>query len=219
MIKQVLFAAAALGALVSIPASAATLVSQQGSAATFAAPAGALTFNFNAPTSAFTLTNAAIVTGTTPLSCVTGCSAQPAFSDGSGYLAIYGGGVASYQGSAAFESVSFFLGSIDTFNSVRIFSTTGALIAAYTGADFTLPFEPNGDRSFPYFNRRVTYSVGSGEAKIGGISFSSGLNSAEVDNVVFAVPEPSTWLTMLAGFGMIGLAMRARRRRTNVVFA
>ncbi len=32
------------------------------------------------------------------------------------------------------------------------------------------------------------------------------------------VPEPATWMTMLLGFGIIGAAMRYRRRVTNVAY-
>lgn len=34
-----------------------------------------------------------------------------------------------------------------------------------------------------------------------------------------AVPEPATWAMMIAGFGFVGGAMRAQRRRTSVSFA
>ena len=34
-----------------------------------------------------------------------------------------------------------------------------------------------------------------------------------------AVPEPATWGLMLAGFGMIGVGLRSRRRSTAVTFA
>ena len=34
-----------------------------------------------------------------------------------------------------------------------------------------------------------------------------------------AVPEPATWMMMLAGFGMVGAATRYRRRKTAVTFA
>lgn len=38
-------------------------------------------------------------------------------------------------------------------------------------------------------------------------------------NAVSAVPEPSTWATMILGFGFVGGALRYRRRRTSVSFA
>ncbi|MBD8545669.1 PEPxxWA-CTERM sorting domain-containing protein [Sphingomonas sp. CFBP 8760] len=68
-------------------------------------------------------------------------------------------------------------------------------------------------------NRRVTYTTDGNDGLIGAIRFSTGANSLEVDNLVFAVPEPATWLMMLAGFGMVAMSMRARRRRTRIVFA
>jgi hypothetical protein len=43
-------------------------------------------------------------------------------------------------------------------------------------------------------------------------------NAFEFDNVKLgAVPEPAAWMTMLAGFGIIGAAMR--RRRPTVALA
>jgi hypothetical protein len=46
-----------------------------------------------------------------------------------------------------------------------------------------------------------------------------------IDNIVFetgiipgSVPEPATWLMMIAGFGLVGLAMR-RRARMRVTYA
>ena len=49
----------------------------------------------------------------------------------------------------------------------------------------------------------------------------------EVDDLVFtgdrfvphltgSVPEPSTWAMMLLGFGFVGGAMRAKRRKQNI---
>jgi hypothetical protein len=112
--------------------------------------------------------------------------------------------------------VSFFLGSIDTYNTVNILSTTGSVIASFTGLQLTPT--PNGDQDLPRTNRRFTFFRSQSDGQIGGISFASGANSLEIDNLVFTVPEPATWTMMIAGFGMIGFAMRARRRRTTVVY-
>ncbi|MDB5453794.1 MAG: hypothetical protein JWO33_2372, partial [Caulobacteraceae bacterium] len=49
-----------------------------------------------------------------------------------------------------------------------------------------------------------------------------GVTSEYFDNVsldVAAVPEPATWAMMIAGFGMIGGAMRHRRRTPAATFA
>lgn len=40
-----------------------------------------------------------------------------------------------------------------------------------------------------------------------------GANVAPAPVAVSAVPEPATWATMIAGFGLLGLALRGRRVR------
>jgi probable HAF family extracellular repeat protein len=37
--------------------------------------------------------------------------------------------------------------------------------------------------------------------------------------IAAAVPEPATWGLMLVGFGLVGGAMRTRRRSTTVTYA
>jgi len=202
-------AAVALGC----PLSAATIITQTGSTASFAAPAGGTTINFDdALPGAFTLTtdNAAIVQGTTLN------YAEPAASDGSRYLAVMANGTASLQSTTAFDSVSFYLGSIDTYNTVDLLSTTGALIQSFSGSAFG--GTADGDQDWPLNNRRVTITRGGGDAAIGGIRFGSTGNSTEVDNVVFAVPEPATWGMMILGFAMVAGAARYRRRSNNAVY-
>ncbi|MBJ6122466.1 PEP-CTERM sorting domain-containing protein [Sphingomonas sp. BT553] len=187
-----------------------------GSAAAFAPPAGTLV-NFNSGTvsAPFTYTTtgtAGIVSGDS-----TNNYAEPAFSDGTRYLAVQGGGTATLQSALSFESVSFFLGSIDTFNTVSLLNAAGNVIQSFTGSDFIVP--ANGNQDLPSTNRRVTLVVTPSEQRIAGVRFSSGVNALEVDNVVFAVPEPTTWALMLLGFGMVGAATRYRRRKIAVAFA
>ncbi|MBJ6122797.1 PEPxxWA-CTERM sorting domain-containing protein [Sphingomonas mollis] len=207
-------AVAGLFTAIASPASAATFVTQLGSAASFAAPAGtAITFDGALPTGfSLTPTNSSIVSGD-----LANQYAQPAFSDGSRYLAVLNGGSAVLQSTTGFDSVSFFLGSIDSFNSVQLLSTTGQVIGTFAGSLFTA--NANGNQDIPQTNRRVTFTRSAGDAMIGGINFISGGNSLEVDNVVFAVPEPSTWALMFLGFGMVGTAMRYRRRSKSVTYA
>jgi len=213
MIKfQFLVASAAI--LVACPVSAATIITQTGSSASFAAPSGSTTINFDdALPAGFTLVNndASIVQGTTAN------YAEPAASDGSRYLAVLANGTSTLQSATAFESVSFYLGSIDAYNTVDLLSTTGAVIQSFTGTAFG--GTTDGDQEWPLNNRRITITRSAGDAAIGGIRFSSSANSAEVDNVVFAVPEPTTWGMMLIGFGMIGAITRYRRRSAKVTYA
>jgi hypothetical protein len=212
-----LFAAAALATcVVAGSANAANFVTLPGSAASFAPPSGDAVNTFNGVTplaAGFTLTNslASIITGSSPT------SAQPAFSDGSAYLSVGAGGLSTLSGTGAYNTVSIFLGSIDSYNTISLLDTVGNVIASWPGWAFTTP--ANGDQVIPNTNRRITFSRGPGDAMIGGIRFASQYNSLEVDNVVFAVPEASTWVMMLLGFGLAGMAIRSRRRRTRVVFA
>ena len=57
---------------------------------------------------------------------------------------------------------------------------------------------------------------------LGGLRFHSNGFAFEIDNVamsVSAVPEPHTWLTMIAGFGMVGFILRRNRRSAVTAIA
>jgi hypothetical protein len=214
MVKNFLVATSLLAAAaVATPASAVTFVTALGSTATFAAPAGTvIDFNGALP-SGFTLTGSSyqLATGNTPF-----ISATPGFSDGSRYLSVQAGGLATLQSTAGYLSVSVFVGSIDSFNTVQVLNTLGTVIGTFTGADFTAT--ANGDQSLPSTNRRVTFFANAAES-IGGLRFLTSGNSFEVDNVVFAVPEPATWLLMIVGFALVGQSMRVRRGNVRVVYS
>jgi hypothetical protein len=216
MIKKFAVAAAVLTAVAS-PAYAVSFTTQLGSTATFAAPAGGTVVDFNNGTTVptgFTLTGSGYIVSNAD-SASTG--ARPAFSDGSAYLSVLGGGAATLRSAAmGYQSISLFLGSIDAFNTIRVLSTTGAVLATYTGSQFVVP--ANGNQDVPRTNRRITFLAGAGES-LGGLTLSSGTNSLETDNIVFSVPEPSTWALMLVGFGMVGGAARYRRRKSAASFA
>lgn len=214
--KTLLAAAALVASCLAGSASAADFVSVPGSPAQFAAPPGDATITFNGGSLApgFTLTGAL----GTIMSGSTGTSAEPAFSDGSDYLSVAAGGaVALSNALGAYNSVSIFLGSIDAFNGIDLLDSLGNVIASYEGWALTTPAD--GDQVIPNTNRRITFFRSEGDAMISGIKFRSGFDALEVDNVVFAVPEASTWAMMLLGFGLAGMAIRSRRRRTQVVFA
>jgi hypothetical protein len=207
--------AAVLAVATAGPAYAATVVTTPGSVASFA-PTPGLVINFNGATPApFTLTNSG--TAGVVSSSLSGQYAQPLFSDGSQYLAVRAGGSSSLTSNVGYDSVSFFLGSIDAYNTVALLDTVGNVIATFTGSNFIIPAD--GDQTDPSTNRRVTITRSGTDAKIGGIRFTSSQNALEVDNVVFAVPEPTTWAMMFVGFGMMGASMRYRRRSTKFVTA
>ena len=218
MNKTLLLAAATFATAVASPASAARIISSTpGSTAAYAAPAGdAITFDGTLPTAfAYSFLGAGVVSGDS-----LNRYAAPAFGPaGTAYLAVLNGGSASMVSATAkaYETVSFFLGSIDAYNVVEVLSTTGSVISRFSGTDFVA--DANGNQDIPSTNRRITIGRDVNDAAIGGIRFLSNGNSLEVDNVVFAVPEPSTWAMMFLGFGMIGTAARYRRRNRNVSYA
>ncbi len=210
--RNTLITAAVAAAAFAMPASAATIVSTGGA---FAAPASDLTIDFNnaiaAPFTA-SFTNADLVQGD-----LAGFYAQPGFSDGSRYAAVFGNGNLTITSELAFRTVSFFVGSIDAGNIVELLDATGSVLSSFTGTAFSA--DADGDQGSLLTNRRVTISLTEGEASFAGVRFISAQNSFELDNVVFAVPEASTWALMLVGFGMVGAATRYRRRKTNVAFS
>ena len=149
--------------------------------------------------------------------------------DGNGFFGI--GGTANdgsqsfltLMGSQAYSSISVFIGSLDAYNAVQLLDAGGnALGQAYSGLDMaggtTLPFPGNTSAAD---NRRVTFTGTNGTVFYGAKFYNQGNTSAfEFDNVSFtaSVPEPATWAMMICGFGMMGGAMRSRRR-TSVSFA
>lgn len=121
-------------------------------------------------------------------------------SDGSATLAV----------NSLVSSFSFDWGSVDTYNSINIFTSTGN----YTVSGSDLP-PANGNRNDFGTNFRFTaqFDVAT---ELQAIEFVSTRNSFEFDNVsIAAVPEPATWAFMIFGFGAIGGAMR-RQKKANV---
>lgn len=99
----------------------------------------------------------------------------------------------------------------------------------YFGLDTAYPFSTNGllfavDTTTPTPGGSpllALYSNGDGTF---GAQFTGFVNGVEYYNQsgsfsVAAVPEPATWAMMLVGFGIMGAAMRYRRRNTAVSFA
>lgn len=222
MKKTLLFGVSLAIAAMAGTAQAATVVVTNGGTATFnaskvSAPGSkVVTFNGAAPAGvAVTLSGASIVTGS-----VSGQYAQPFGSDGSKYLSVFGGTSATIRDILApgYKGLSFYLGSIDTYNSFQLLSKTGSVIQSFSGSAFL--GGPSGNQVLPNTNRLITLTRSNGDPLIGGIRIFSSQNSAEIDNIRFisAVPEPSTWLMMIIGVGIAGAALR-RRQGVKVSYA
>lgn len=139
------------------------------------------------------------------------------------YLAIGANGSAGTFdlnfGATPMQYFSFALGSLDSYNSVQIFFSdmtsqifTGlGIIGGVNTVDGT-PATSFGQSG------RTNFSANGGPG-FTRVVFSSSQASFEIDDIAAAVPEPATWALMILGFGMVGSALRFRRRKTTVSFA
>ena len=111
-----------------------------------------------------------------------------------------------------FDTVSFYWGSVDTYNTVRIYGTGSNPIATFTGQQILdlAGITTSGTDS-------ILVSFTNTEGALKKIGLSSTQNAFEVDNIRFsngisgAVPEPATWAMMIVGFGAVGSSMRRRK--------
>jgi hypothetical protein len=108
------------------------------------------------------------------------------------------------------SAVGFYWGSIDTYNRVDVLGAGGATLFTLSGS--TLINQNFGNQSLPSTNRRVTFFA-EGDEVITGLKFTSTGVAFEIDDIAVAgvVPEPATWAMLIAGFGLVGAAMRRQR--------
>ena len=113
----------------------------------------------------------------------------------------------------SYDNISFYWGSIDTYNTVEFFTGTGATgtsLGLYSGGDIP-GATGNGAQGTSANNRRVFFDFGSDTAL--SVRFTSTQIAFELDNIATAaVPEPAMWGMMLVGFSFVGATMRGRRR-------
>ncbi|WP_375420547.1 PEPxxWA-CTERM sorting domain-containing protein [uncultured Sphingomonas sp.] len=114
------------------------------------------------------------------------------------------------------------------YNSPRSNSIT---LTGYNGGDKVYTITKNGNYGRPSGGRFGNWVYGDYQtinvagAIVDRISFVvNRTRQTDLDNFVLtdltsAVPEPSTWTMMLMGFGMMGVAMRPRRRSTKNAYA
>jgi hypothetical protein len=119
------------------------------------------------------------------------------------------GGKSAVLSTPLIGSMSVYIGSVDTYNSI-IFKGLNGFSQSFSGAQ--LVATANGNQSSAGTNRRFYFDFGN--AKVNEITFNSGSNSFEFDNIAAgaAVPEPATWAMLIAGFGLVGVSMRRRNR-------
>lgn len=168
----------------------------------------------------FTIGDWNFATGSAPVQVNIGTSgngAQPYGTTGN-YLSVLGSGTENVTFSAR-SSFSFFWGSIDTYNTLTVDTTSGN--QTFTGTQIAAQFVNDGVKAtgcqvMTDCNRYFTFT-GIGD-QITGFSMSSSTNSFEITNIS-AVPEPATWAMMILGFLGVGLlSYRRSSRSSNLTF-
>jgi hypothetical protein len=128
------------------------------------------------------------------------------------YLTIPGGSSATLTSTSFLSSFSLYMGSPDTYNSIR-FLGLGGYDFTLVGGDLSAG---NTSQSWDY-GKRVNFDFGG--ANVNQIVLTSSGNSFETDSWaagVGAVPEPATWAMMIIGFASVGAALRRRTAQTAV---
>jgi hypothetical protein len=109
------------------------------------------------------------------------------------------------------QSASLYWGSVDAYNFVDVINGSGNVIRTVGGS--SLPMF-NGNQTLPVTNRRVFLTFDAAENVTALRMRSTGV-AFEFDNIAASmavVPEPASWALMIAGFGMIGYALRRQGR-------
>jgi len=110
---------------------------------------------------------------------------------------------------SALDYISFLWGSPDLYNGLTIVTTSGNFAFTAAGLGFSVT---NGDQSFSQY---VEFVADAG-TDITGLIFanSPSIDAFEVANfsVTAVIPEPETYVLMLAGLGAVGFLSRRRRR-------
>lgn len=130
--------------------------------------------------------------------------AQPLGTSGN-YLSVLGGGSIDISFSSR-NSISFFWGSVDNYNSI-VFHTAGGDVLL-TGSQVA-PLLPTGCQDSTACNGYVTFTS---DSAFTSVTLSSSSNSFELTNIS-AVPEPSTWAMMILGF--LGLGFFGYRKSSK----
>lgn len=207
MIKSFLGVAAL--ALVGAPASAAAVISFEAGLAT--PSAGYTVIDTFDDLSGVTVNYGTVLIKTPPADTV---GAPPANSvpAGTSYLSVLGGGSATINFEPGTTSFQFDWGSIDSYNTLTVVSSTGSYVFKPGSSSF--PNAANGNQHLPGTNGRVTVWGNVGGETFSSITLTSSSNSFEIDNLATAaVPEPATWAMLITGFGLVGFAARRRERR------
>jgi hypothetical protein len=138
--------------------------------------------------------------------------------DGSQYLSIQGGQSVTLT-LAGLTEVSFYIGSLDGYNTLSFHyadGTTEPLVSGQWVSDNTIS-QSNGDQQNGDSNGRLTLTF---DKPVDSVVLNSGANAFEIGDVAgipAGVPEPASWALMILGFGGAGAIVRGQRRGQAIV--
>lgn len=153
------------------------------------------------------LLSAALALSTVALSSPAQAAAVIIFDGTTGTFGNTGIGAGAFSDTLKFTVPG--LGSVGaTISSIAVSLLTNVDFTSVTlnGAEFDIG--NLGNNEF----RSLVLPVGGGEQTLV-ISGTSGGAGSYSGTLAFAVPEPATWAMMISGFGIAGVAVRARRRK------
>jgi hypothetical protein len=147
--------------------------------------------------------------GCDPTTACPALSATPGDVDNTRYLSVLGGQFVGVN-TPNIKQISFYVGSLDTYNTFTFLGAGGGIFTGVDIANLAIgdAVLANGNQQLGTTNGRVTFKF---DGPVTGFILSSSQNSLEVSNVGVLVPEPSTWAMMILGFGGVGAVMRRRR--------
>jgi hypothetical protein len=176
------------------------------------APGETMVEDFDHPIAAgysMTWSNAGLYQG----ALVSGIAAPPA-GDNTKYLSVLTGGSATLTTPGTLDSLSVYLGSIDSYNTITFHGQHG-FSQSFTGDQLVV--HADGDQSSAQTNRQFYFDFDPSDL-VNQVIFSSSGNSFEFDNIAandppaeVPVPEPVT-LSLFAA-GLAGAAAIRRRRK------
>lgn len=204
MHKALVLATVLMG--VAVPAGAVSFTSAPGAPDPGAPTGETLVVTFDAPAAAGYSWSGGLLTAT---GSVSGVYAAPAL-DATvfGYVSSAHSPNTATLDTPELKSISFYWGSIDTYNMVEILDSGGAVLYTVSGGDFSVA---DGGQLVPGTNMRVYFTAGSGES-ISGLRFTSTGVAFEFDDFAAAgVPEPASWAMLIVGFGLVGATVRRRK--------